>query len=240
MPSGIPLPKSLWQRLLTSTAATDFANAVLAVPASLVAAFKLEAEGYGWGFYLVPVFVLLLTGRKAYQTYKKDAAEERVHALEGALHVAHRVIMECETIHVDPKLRITIHAVDGASLVQVIDYVGDQRSTGTAGRRTPSHCGIIGLALKTKQLAQGRRSTEKLQDYQDELVSKWLYAPEAAKKLDPHSMSWLAMPLMDSKGKTAAIVFADSVDPDFFTDLRCLFAMTAVAGLSEFVKHRMS
>ena len=52
-------------------------------------------------------------------------------------------------------------------------------------------------------------------------------------------MSWLALPIIDGKGKVAAVLFADSTEKDYFTDERSLVAMTAATGLAEFVKLRL-
>lgn len=225
--------------MLLSSALNDLVLAAIAIVPTSIGIYKLYTDGWSVLLFAVPVMVLILSARKFIQGMIKDSSEDHVHALEGALHVTHQLLMVCDNIASDPKLRITIHAVSGNCLVQVLDYVGNQRSKRTAGRHTPANCGIIGLALKNKELATGNRMSTVLQDYHDELVDKWHYTPDAAQKLDGHAMSWLAIPLINNKNTVVAILFADSVDPDFFTELRCAYASYAAAGLSDFVTHRM-
>lgn len=244
MPEGIPLPRSPWKRLVSSTNTYDAITAVLTLPLAFAAVAKLVTEGWPWLLYAIPVIAVLTTFIKLWLNDQKERGEVRVNALEGALHTLHRMLLDADTVPVgaDPKLRLTIHSPskDEKELIQLLDYVGDQRKKKTAGRRTQSNCGVIGLAFGSKEMATGKRENPDRESYVRELISKWHFTEEAARVLDASTMAWLAIPLKDGKNKVVAVLFADSVDANFFTEMRVLVALSATNGIAEFVRLRLS
>lgn len=249
MASSLPCRPPSYRRVLSTIFAYDLALAILGVPTTVLMAYKACIDGYGWIWYLLAIAVSLVLLLKIRFSYKQEAAKEAesLNALEGALHTLHSILIRYASIHAKPpQLRITIHAVvqpkrgpGDAELVQLVDYVGDQRKKKTAWRKSPINGGIIGEVMLTKELAVGKRTDPSTETYVQELQSKWRYPPEKARSIDTSSMSWLAIPLVDSKQEILAILFADSVNPEFFTDELVLLADSATAGIAEFVKARI-
>jgi hypothetical protein len=74
----------------------------------------------------------------------------------------------------DGGLRSTIHVPDGDdTLVQVLDYVGDQRGGATKGRRFSVSCGAIGKACRERQACGGARDTEDREAFIRELIREY-------------------------------------------------------------------
>jgi hypothetical protein len=239
----MPLPRPLHSRILRTTITWDVVIAFCAFWLALIAASKYAADGYGWLVYLLPLVVLGATIWKSYLNWRKDSSESQISALEGALHVMNRLILDADVISptFNPKLRLTIHVPepDGDDLIQLLDYVGNQRRKNTAGRKTRGLCGVIGEAKRTQRIAVGSRIDPDYEKYVEELTDKWHYTEEEARRLDPASLAWLAFPLVDGKRKVIAILFADSADKDFFTPARIELITKATTGLAEFVLHRL-
>lgn len=244
MARGLPLPRPVWKRFLLSVFTWDLVIALNALPLACIAVEKLRREGtVGWWAYIFPLIATLATGWRCYLNWLKDSAAAQIHALEGALHVLNQCLLDTSASSTapPPKLRLTIHVPtpDGQHLVQLLDYVGDQRRKKTKGRKTRANCGVIGEALRTKGMSRGSREDPDYERYISELITRWHFTEEDARNLDAASMAWLALPITDGQGKVAGVLFADSVDKGFFTDDRSLVAMTAATGIAEFVKLRL-
>jgi hypothetical protein len=123
-------------------------------------------------------------------------------------------------------------------LQQVLDYVGHSRGGKTAGRKFPIQSGIIGWAVRAKKTANAFRAKPDYNEYLDELVTKWGYTPEDAKRLDRDSMAWLAIPLENQNKEVEGVLYIDSVDPAFFTDTRINLAHSAAAGIAVYAGKR--
>jgi hypothetical protein len=174
--------------------------------------------------------------------YRQKKAKDSPHDLESSLHALEQVLLLAADKDHPPRLRVAIHRVlpDNQTLEQVTDYVGDNRAPGGKGRTFPIQSGIVGLACRTGKPHVAKRKRRDPQAYLDELVTKWAYKPEDARQRDQASMSWFAYPLKDPKGQVQGVVFADSTDPDFFTDVRYTIACLACAGIANYATQRYS
>ncbi len=248
MAAGIPLPSPWYVTIWSKASLYDLLGFLIGLPAAFVAAWKLEVEFGGWAWHLLPAFLLAFAVAKFALAWRKERGLDRIHSLEGALHTLHRLLTDYAPTTPNPKLRLTVHGLsaDKQVLIQALDYVGDQRAKKTKGRRTRANCGIIGRALQTKELAVGKRPTENYGEYVEELQSSWHYTEEEARKLNPESMAWLAVPLTDLNNDVIAILFADSVVATFFDDDASkkvdlvMMANAAAAGLAEFVSRKLA
>jgi putative methionine-R-sulfoxide reductase with GAF domain len=64
----------------------------------------------------------------------------------------------------------------------------------------------------------------------------WGYSKEQAEALHPGTMAWVAIPLVDEATEVVeGIVYLDSTDPEFFTDIRKTLAICACAGIAKYV-----
>ena len=177
MSRGLALPRPVWRRVLFSAFTWDLVIALCALPLACVAVERMRNEGtVGWWAYMFPLIATGATLWKCYLNWKKDATTAQVHALEGALHVLNQCLRETSAASgtPDPRLRLTIHVPtdDGQHLVQLLDYVGDQRKKNTQGRKTRANCGVIGEALRNKCLSRGSREDPNYERYVEELVKR--------------------------------------------------------------------
>ena len=201
----------------------------------------------------VSVGSLLLTGLaktvRAYSLDKKQAQEHSPGDLRGAVHVLYALLCKVGSI-TEPgskKVRITIHKVvekahsveDPEWLEQVIPYVGGEG--GRPGRRFPIRSGIIGLAVRDQALYVGLRENNDYLAFVKELVQKWGYTEQDARRLSNDRFSWMAIPIFgkqDSKSVVIGVVFLDSDDRDFFTGEVKQLIITACAGIAAYIDER--
>lgn len=238
----IPIPKPWHKRLLRST---HFYDVLIAIAAFLFAGFaatRLYTEGWGWTPFIIAFIGFIATVMKAVIGFQKDGGTTAIHVMEGCLHGMKSLLLAdlSDEEKAACRLRLTVHVPteDKEHLIQVLDYVGDQRGGRTVNRKTPSNCGVIGLALSTKQMAVGARDDFNLETYRSELVKKWHYSDAAARKLDGSTMSWLAIPLVSVNNEVAGVIYVDSAIRDFFSENRVQLAMKIASGVAEFVQTR--
>ena len=168
--------------------------------------------------------------------------------IRGCLFVLHHVLINKLSVLPDTKngtVRITVYGVvpsptgDLTELEQAIDYVGCDRQD-TAGRRFPISVGIIGKAARASVICQAYReaSPEKTEDYHKELVQKWGFTMEQAKKMRADRRSFYARPIFAKDGKeVSGVLYADSsVDKAFDNHLDLFDA--AVGGIVEYLSER--
>lgn len=244
MAERIARPGTRFQRLLAETTPYDISlaviTAIIAVPAAL-RYFKDNDPGVGWLLIGCAVVTLMLSTAKAIVVWRAKTAKQSPHLLESSLHVLYEVLLLAEERDdaYQHGLRLTVHVpVPGRTeLQQVLDYVGDSRDgKRKAGRRFPGSSGIIGRALREKEAFAASRKNDNYTAYINELVSEWSYTKEQAEALHPGTMAWMAIPLVDQESQTVeGIVYLDSADPDFFTDIRQTLAICACAGIAKYV-----
>ncbi|RZL98818.1 MAG: hypothetical protein EOO88_60220 [Pedobacter sp.] len=145
----------------------------------------------------------------------------------------------------DNRLRITIHRVTlepnahGGEAQQVLPYVGGEG--GPSGRTFSIKSGIIGQVTRTKKPYSDSRQTEAYSDYAKELVEKWSYTYDEARKITSDRKSWMAVPIV-SKPSTAesgiviGVLYLDSNDADFFTTDIQEFVVAGSEGIKEYIE----
>lgn len=195
-----------------------------------------------WAYYTFGGVVVqcALGAGKAIATWRRGIAAGEVHDLAGCLHTLHAIMVADWKKLESPGLRLTIHVpVDADRIQQVLDYVGDERVKNTAGRMFSARSGITGRCLTEKAMFYAVRRNAKYEKYIKELASDWNYSEDAARALNPATMSWLAIPLTnDRTGRVEGVVYADSTERTFFTKRRITLAVLASVGIGVFVAKR--
>ncbi len=82
------------------------------------------------------------------------------------------------------------------------------------------------------------RQSEDYAAFIAELVRVWGYTAHEAREIRNDRRSWCAVPILDLRERTTAVVFMDSNLPDFFgDDLQDLIA-AACLGLTTYIRER--
>ena len=170
------------------------------------------------------------------------ATNDATDGLVGAVTCLH---LTMEALHRDPsstppQLRITIfHPVGKDKLEQVIDYVGDSRGGGKAGRLCNARAGVIGAAFRSREARVANRSSDDVEAYIQELVNYWSYTDEEARALSPETRSVFAVPLQESSTTALiGILFLDAVTPNFFTKRQQFAALIASSAIAKYAAVR--
>jgi hypothetical protein len=238
--------RSGWKKwLLQETIIYDVALAIIALAASIIGAWKFfldDKPEIGWPLAVAAAFAFVFGVLKQVVLWRQKAHKDSPHDLAGCLHALHAVLLVGTKLDTaDPKLRITIHVPikDCAEFEQVLDYVGDGRRKKTGGRKFPIISGIIGMAFRDKKMLVMTRKNENPTLYIDELMKDWSYSEEEARKRDPETMAWAALPLRKSdQDPVEGVIYLDSVDRDFFTDPRSTLILAAAGGIARYVAQR--
>lgn len=244
---GMSIPRVrhwVW-RLLGSSQFYDALIAMVAATGGVAASQKLIVDGWrvaGWLVAISAFGVCALSILRASVTYRQQAKRESLHELEGCLMIIHAILAEDDSVD-SPKeagLRLTVHvAISDRELQQVLDYVGDERGGCTAGRVFPMQCGIAGYVHRMGSPFAARRSEEDYEGYVRELMEDWGYTEDDARKLNPATKAWMAVPLVaPPKSKILGILYIDSTDRDYFTATRKGLLMTAASGVERFANRR--
>jgi hypothetical protein len=240
----IARPGSRLQRLLAETTPYDISLAVITAVVAIPAALRYFNDGnpaVGCLLVACAAVTLILSVTKAVVVWRAKAAKQSPHLLECSLHALYEILLLAEEGESEYQhgLRLTVHVpVSGRDeLQQVLDYIGDGRDgKRKAGRRFPASSGIIGRALREKEGFAASRKNDNYTAYINELISEWGYSKDQAEALHPGTMAWMAIPLVDQATNTVeGIVYLDSTDPEFFTDIRQTLAICACAGIAKYV-----
>jgi putative methionine-R-sulfoxide reductase with GAF domain len=245
MAGGIPRPGGRVRRFLAQATPYDigiaFAAAFIAYLGALKS-FEASKPSEGWAYIVAIAILLVLTITKHVVMWWGTEAKRSPDAIESCLHLMHDILIAGRPENAgDPKLRLTVHVPcdDGRNLMQILDYVGDQRRKRTMGRKFPVGSGIIGKAFREKQFISASRTNDNYETYVQEMVAKWGYSEEEARSRDPSTMAWLALPLTDQdKQKVEGIVYLDSIDRDFFSDDRQKLVSVACVAIARYVAQR--
>jgi hypothetical protein len=196
----------------------------------------------GWLCLGAAVAACLLVIVKTVVVWWHKPEKQPPHDLASSLHALQAILLAGRVpSDPDPRLRLTIHVpVEPDKLEQVLDYVGDERGGKTAARVFSVHSGIIGRAFREKKACVGRRKNDDYVSYVRELVEDWGYTEAEARKVNPASKAWFAVPLFNhlDQQKVEGIVYLDSVDQDFFTEDKKWLIMGACAGIARYVAHK--
>jgi hypothetical protein len=240
----IPVRERWWRTLVHTSQVYDVLIALTALAAGTTGVTSLIAAGRR-GAALVAagcaVITCALTVARAAVMWARQARRESLHELRGCLMTLHALLVETDRPEEEARigLRLTVHVPtrDNRELLQVLDYVGDSRGGRTAGRRLPVHCGIAGHVYRTGDAYHARREDADYEDYVRDLVTQWAYSEPQARKVDPSSMSWMAVPLGAGK-RIEGILYLDARDRDFFTEARQDLILRAAIGVARYVAER--
>lgn len=180
---------------------------------------------------------LLVQLARARSSYSQLAVNDSVHELAGCLHTLNAILAGSDAEGLNG-LRSTVHAVDGDHLVQILDYVGNQRRRGTKGRKTPIHCGVIGKACREKTAFSGSRETDSHADFVQQMVTYYGFDTERANALDASTEAWIAAPITKTDGDVEGVLYCDSIQRGFFTQDRCKAIGYAAVGIAFFLGKR--
>jgi len=237
----IPRNKSVLTRIFEEPFVYDVVIALAALVAAIYGGFnyfktnKPEAVAIFW----CAGVVFIVTCLKHIAAFKKASKKESLHELEGCLHTLHAALLPAGSI-----LRITIHVPveEGRRLEQVTNYVIDPADGKTAGRRFAVQSGVAGAAFRRNEMLAGERSADDHEKYILELISKWNYSEEDARKCNMGTKSWFAIPIPEpgNNQKVQGVIYFDSDQQKFFTDDRQILAMSAAVGIARFIDKRYS
>jgi hypothetical protein len=240
----IPVPGHWLRRLAAASQVYDALIAVAAFGAGAAAVFRLVADGYvglAWFVGGCAFAVCVLSIVRAILSFRTQSTRESLHELQGCLMTLHSLLVDTEQPDQVSRLglRLTVHVLlsDGIHLQQVLDYVGDPRGGRTARRRFSVHCGIAGHVYRMREAHQAQRQNVDHEAYVRELVELWAYDEAEARRIDPSAMSWMAAPIT-VRGRLEGVLFLDSLDPDFFDEVRQDLILRAVTGVAKFVAER--
>jgi hypothetical protein len=250
---AISLPESRWEKFKRSTAPHDLFSGLVTAGGSIAAAgrfFVIDAPRWGWFTLATAIAGLVVQGFKARSVLQQLDREDSRHPLQGCLHTLETVLLGAElepARRVAAGLRLTVHVPDGkGQLVQAVAYVGDQRGGPGEGRVMPETVGIVGQAFREAQLnplrlevLADKRTGGDYDAFVAQMVTDYGFTLEGAKKLNPATMSWLAIAIPHD-GKVEGILYCDSKEPEFFTDPRKEDILHATVGIAYFVGLRYS
>ena len=244
----ISLPESAWRKFKRSTGPYDLATAVVNAGGLLAAAGQFFVwDALGWGLFTASTAAagLGVQGLKARALFRQLQRDRSLHDLEGCLHTLETILLGTDLApprRAEVGLRLAIHVPDGTgNLVQAMNYVGDQRSGGGAGRSMPENVGIVGQAYRqaklepTLQVLEDHRTTEHYADFVNQMVTDYAFSPEAARQLSAATMSWLAIAIPHHDGRVEGVLYCDSKQAGFFTDVRQADILHATVGIAYFI-----
>lgn len=244
---SIPRVRHWAWRILTAGQFYDGLIAIFAATAGVVASQKLVVDGWrvaGWLVATSAFGVCTLSILRAIVTYRQQTKRESLHELEGCLMTIHAILVQDVSLdrQQETGLRLTVHvAIAEHQLQQVLHYVGDERGGYTAGRVFPMESGIAGYVYRTREPFAARRIEQEYEGYVRELIREWNYIERRARKLNPATQAWMAVPLVASPGaKILGVLYLDSTDRDYFTAARHRLITNAAAGVARFATRRYS
>ena len=121
--------------------------------------------------------------------------------------------------------------MDDGHLQQVTGYA---TCGGGVGRVFETDAGIIGKAFNENRVVTGTKLSGNHEDFIEELVEYWNYTEENARKLDPSTESWMAVPIAVS-GKVEFVVYCDATVGGFFDDTRKKLVVSASSAIWSFI-----
>jgi hypothetical protein len=175
------------------------------------------------------------------RSYRQQAKKESLHDLQGCLMTIHAILVAGESPEEvrQTGLRLTVHvAIDAYRLQQVLDYVGDDRGGPTAGRVFQMQSGIAGRVYRTGKAYAASRFAEDYENYVTQLVETWHYVEQDARKLNPATRAWMAVPLALPGSKIQGILYLDSRNRDYFSTVLRQFVISAASGVARFAAQR--
>ncbi|HEU0301999.1 MAG TPA: hypothetical protein VFR37_21265 [Longimicrobium sp.] len=178
----------------------------------------------GWWLAGATAWLVVASTVKVLHAAVQDRERKRVQEYDGlrgslwVLYEAVRSAAGASTVG-EGALRITIHrVVDGSRgerLEQLLPYVG---GTGGPPRRVfDVRSGVIGLAVRKKDVVTVSRKSNGPADLVRELVHDWGYTEDEARAISADRQTWMAVPMLSATQVPLAVVSLDSSISDFFS-----------------------
>ena len=95
-----------------------------------------------------------------------------------------------------------------------------------------------GVVASLNEPFAAKRFAEIYEDYVRELLRYWSYVEQDARKLNPATKAWMAVPLVHPGSKIQGILYLDSTDRGYFTAARQQLVFKAASGVVRFVIRR--
>jgi hypothetical protein len=216
--------------------------AIFVATVGYLQSWRFVSDGWpaaGAVFAIVTTAIGALSVAKGLVLLGERQRTRSMHELEGCLETLYSVL--CPIGAASRGLRLSVHVAieNGQKFQQVLEYVGDHRSGAeTAGRVFPAQSGIAGKVLRTKEAYAAARESDRYEDYIRELVANWNFTEADARRLDPATMAWMAIPITNLGGGLEGVLYLDATDRDFFTEERQWLAIQATTGIAKFVARR--
>ena len=219
---------------------------ITAAVAALVSLADPAKRALGWWLAGATGWMALASAIKVLHAATQDRDRKRARqydGLYGSLWVLYESVRRAAALEPprEGTLRITIHRVvqtaDGDAaeeLEQLLPYVGGKGAP--PGRRCSIRSGVIGRAARGRVVVVVARDSENYSDYVRELISKWAYTEDDARKLTPDRRSWMAVPVLAADGSVAAVVYLDSSLRDFFTAEVTHLVVNGCHGITSYVR----
>lgn len=260
------LPKTRRRWLLRNEWVIDAASVLPAIGASLIGGLKLTdqfaaadarsraSDGgaldptglyYIWAGFLLTFLIAVVRAMLSKAKGREAADRESPKDLLGCCTVMRAVLVGSERPDGDDSLRITLYrfnkgnAGHEAHLEQLIPYAQrNGEASGDPGRKVPIACGIIGRAAREREPFVAGRVSQSVEEFRAEMVAKWGFTPEQAESLNIARWSWMAVPLLDRKGRVVGVIYLDAATPGYFTDQRKADVLAGCAALNEYAQER--
>lgn len=237
-PPFIAAAYALYRAIETASATTPGGTA--AAPANAVDPMILG----GACLWLLAASVTKVLAAKA-----QDAKEDLSKGHDGilaALHVVHSAVSrvgKLETQEEKCSLRVTFHRVvpplDSSEYIEhIVPYVGGKG--GEPGRKFSVRSGITGCAIREKAVFVMSRSSDRYEEYVDELVRDWSYTEADAKQMTSDRYSAMAVPVRGRGGQDVlGVVYLDSSSKNFFAPNEMQQTVVAVCvGVADYIGER--
>lgn len=203
---------------------------------------------FGYALLAAIVWTICSTIVKFLQAKKQDNEEKSKQSYEGllgTLHILYGTIIRTENFNPQEdvgKLRVTIYRVimppssdeSPKEIEQMIPYVGSKG--GPPSRKCSIRSGITGQAVREKSPIVAYRENDNYEQYVKELVSKWSFPEDEARKLSIDKYSFMAVPIFGKQQEVIAVVYLDSIEKNFFQKATKTYIIHACEAIAEFIK----
>lgn len=217
--SNILKPKNWASSWLSGETPAEFLAVIPAVAGTAVAGFIQFGAGHpeAASAYMAASGVSgVATLWKAFAKKNKVDKEQEPHALMGALHTLHAILVATTPKFPDADLRISVFVPHRKpnTVHQLTDYVGPTKSHG-AGRDLSSRCGVVGAAFRTG-LAQYDQLPVNM-DVSTYLVRVHGFDQKEAADMRKDRKCWVAVPVGGPRAdEVVAVIYLDSKAAKFF------------------------
>lgn len=232
--------------VITGTASTPLAIRTIAYPVESTTKSDQILAWVSLGGVVVLVAAAVVKLIHGLNKDRKETDENKLDGLHAVLHVIHSIVRHKKGFgrNERDRLRVTIHRVIPAKKAgeaaeqaeQMFDYVGGDGKG--AGRKFSCRSGIIGRAIRERDIFAVSRKSEDHASFIMEMVREWGYTKEEAAKLTSDRNSWMAIPIYYKGADVTGVVYLDSNERGIFSsDVRDA-VKDACNGLAVFISER--